>query len=417
MQVNNSFFQLPVERFELDYLNKNKEKESDFITNMMLDPNKYRDFKRNINRINNIDNEIYYKRSLEKINTIDYVNSIKVSEEQYQKALQNSEILYQNLTEENIEDLLSHRKLLSKEKYLIETMNYFFGIDNFDWNTFKLSFNLYEAKTKMKSIDYNKIQKKRINIILGQICRTDKIDHFLNGNDFYDSGMKFVYEYVKTQLIIYFYLYQNKKLKKINPFNSSSDLIFKNNKNYAKLSRSKSQPQFEKFSKINSSLNNESTLNNTLITNKFKFNNNSIFDSKQSNILMTALPVISSNNNNYYIENEKKDKTFIPIEARRINFRLKDFNKDKERIIKEIRTAEMLPLLKHRTFRQMRQFFEISVPLSKKIEKQHNKEIKSFSLNNAQNSKRIISLIANGNIHILNYIPMKKIANVFGIDK
>ena len=42
-------------------------------------------------------------------------------------------------------------------------MVYYFGSENFDWNTFK--FSLYEAKRKMKNVDYSKIKKKNKYII------------------------------------------------------------------------------------------------------------------------------------------------------------------------------------------------------------------------------------------------------------
>ena len=98
-----------------------------------------------------------------------------------------------------IADLLSHRKLLSNEKHLIEAMVYFLGIDNLDWNTFKLTFSLYEAKSKMSNIDYSKIRKKKVNVLLSQLCRGDSIENFLSTNDFGDSGMEFVYEWVNVK--------------------------------------------------------------------------------------------------------------------------------------------------------------------------------------------------------------------------
>ena len=36
--------------------------------------------------------------------------------------------------------------------------------------------------------------KKKINILLGQLCSSDKMNKFLNMNDFCDYGMEFVYD-------------------------------------------------------------------------------------------------------------------------------------------------------------------------------------------------------------------------------
>ena len=214
MLINNSLVQLPDEYMEYEKGPTGAFSESEFINNLMLNPAKYREFKRNINRINNIDNEINYIKSQEQKNQIDFVNNIKITDEEYKSAVEKAKSLFDNLSEVQIADLLSHRKLLSNEKHLIEAMVYFLGIDNLDWDTFKLTFNLYEAKLKMNNIDYSQVKKKKINVLLSQLCRGDSIESFLSNNDFGDSGMEFVYEWVKCQMKIFFYLYQNKKLKK-----------------------------------------------------------------------------------------------------------------------------------------------------------------------------------------------------------
>ena len=128
MLINGNYYiQLPDDRFDLYKQAPNLYEENEFINNLMLNPVKYRDFKRNINRINNIDNEINYLKSIEKRNQIDFVNNIKISEEEYINAIKDAEIIFENINEEQISDLLSHKKLLSNEKHLIETMVYFFG--------------------------------------------------------------------------------------------------------------------------------------------------------------------------------------------------------------------------------------------------------------------------------------------------
>ena len=157
MLINNNYIELPDGGVDFYKQAPNYFEENEFINNLMLNPGKYRDFKRNINRINNIDNEINYLKFLEKKDEIDFVSNIKISEEEYENALKDAEIIFENLNDEQISDLISHQKLLSNEKHLIETMNYFLGNENFDWNIFKISFSLYEAKTKMKKIDYSKL--------------------------------------------------------------------------------------------------------------------------------------------------------------------------------------------------------------------------------------------------------------------
>ncbi len=483
MLINNNYIELPDEGVDLYKQTSNYFEENEFINNLMLNPNKYRDFKRNINRINNIDNEINYLKSLEKKNQIDFVDSIKISEEEYENALKDADIIFENLSEEQISDLLSHKKLLSNEKHLIETMVYFFGNENFDWNTFKITFSLYEAKTKMKNVDYSKIKKKRVNILLAQLCRSDKMNKFLNMNDFCDSGMEFVYEWVKCQLKIYFYLYQNRKIPKIKLSKSMID-VYKSNYNINEMNEKKN---FEEklsnntgISNLNSSncnqkntqnkileslmlknsTNIETINNNILKTNNISnnisyinsiknFNKNNIFQkrnnslnynynnniskstiSNNNSLLLTSLPniIISKDKKNLEITYEstflpyqrlnlskyKINKIYNPVESKKVNIKLKGFNKEKEKLIKEIRTAEMLPLLKNKTFHQMRNFFDERIPFSRKIDKKIKKEINSYSLNGTNDEQRLISLIASGKIKALNFESLFKLKKILG---
>ena len=474
MLINNNYIELPDGGVDFYKQAPNYFEENAFINNLMLNPGKYRDFKRNINRINNIDNEINYLKSLEKKNEIDFVSNIKISEEEYENALKDAEIIFENLNEEQISDLISHQKLLSNEKHLIETMNYFLGNENFDWNIFKISFSLYEAKTKMKKIDYSKLRKKKINILLSQLCRSDKMNNFLNMNDFCDSGMEFVYEWVKCQLKIYFYLYQNKKIHRIRISKSLVDVynnknkyniineknhmneIYNNNNNDDKISnitgisgisynnkilnssicyQNNTQKQIgdnlmlknstdidtiynHNYYRINksNSLNNKVNFSNKINMNTFQKtnsvnNNNNKNKSTYGNstILITSLPNIKSldkTNESTFLPYQQLNihshnllnKIYKPIETKKVNIKLKGFNKEKEKLIKEIRTAEMLPLLKNKTYHQMRNFFDDRVPFNRKIDKRI-----TSSLNGETDEQRLISLNDGGKIKALNY--------------
>ena len=88
MLINNTFVQLPDEYMDYEKGATGAFSESEFINNLMLNPTKYREFKRNINRINNIDNEINYIKSQEQKNQIDFVNNIKITEEEYKNAVE-----------------------------------------------------------------------------------------------------------------------------------------------------------------------------------------------------------------------------------------------------------------------------------------------------------------------------------------
>ena len=459
MLINSNFIQLPDEPNDFYKKPPNFYRGNEFINNLMLNPKKYHEFKRNINRINNIDNEINYLKSIEKKNEIDFVNNIIITEEEYNNALKYADIIFENLNEEQINDLLSHKKLLSYEKHLIETMVYFLDNQNFDWNIFKLSFSLYEAKTKMKNIDYSKIKKRKINLLLRQLCHCDKMNKFLNMNNFCDSGMEFVYEWVKCQLKIYFYLYQNKKIcnkiktskSMINVHrskiikNNINEELFSDNTGVSNLNSSNCNLKNEQMKIIESIILKNSTDNDTMNNNNILSNSNeiksnnisSIYNMNERNkkinvnksmnenipLLLTSLPdniinkglkkieesTILSNN-----ENKLKNKIHIPIEPKKVNIRIKGFNKEKEKLIKEMRTAEMLPLLKNKTYHQMRNYFDDKLPFNKKLDKKIKMEINSYSLNGTNDEKKLVSLIASGKIKTLNFESLFKLKKTLG---
>jgi hypothetical protein len=437
MLINNTIVQLPDEFADYEKNSKGAFSESEFIQNLMLNPSKYREFKRNINRINKIDNEINYLKSQEPNNKIDFVNNIRITKDEYNDALETAKKLFDNLEETQINELLSHKKLLSNEKHLVEAMAYFIGVENLDWNTFKLTFNLYEAKKKMNNIDYSKIRKKKINILLTQLCRGDSMESFLTNNDFGDSGMEFVYEWVKCQMKIYFYLYQNKKIKsKVSNNNnflsgvySHKDTIkekinFDTPKDFSTTQTlrfgGKTTNSFKKTS--------YSVKSGTIYKQKTPFN--TIYKEKklgvqsQNSFLMTALPYVQKESKDftsfslYNLPKHEKinriqNKEFNPIEARKIDIKLNGYDKYKDRIYREIKTAEMLPFLKNRTYHQMRDFFDIKIPLNKDIEKRHRKDINAYSMNGRKNEKKLMNLIAQGKGEIMNFLTLFKMKQIF----
>ena len=501
MFINNTYINLPNEEMDISKF-PNYIEENEFISNLMSNPQKYREFKTNINRINNIENEKNYLKSLERKNEINFLDNIMISEEEYQKSLKDEELIFENLNEDRINDLLSHKKLLSYEKHLIETMSYFLGYESFDWNLFRKILNLYDLKTKMKNIDYSRLKKRRINVLLGQLCKSEKFNQFLNMNDFCDSGLELVYEWVKTQLKIYFYLYQNKKIPKINisksimnfpnydgynkyeevnndvncnnintqdiPEEENDNETINSNMHYNKdntnlqilnknaiLNNSQQKQEimdsyiFKNSTNIETNNNNNNSSNisyNNMVNNKssvinnnnnliyksnslsnLKYNNNNekVINKNKSTLLLTSLPYLINDRpriqtNEQSTGSYRKLVTNINLskkarylkEAKKVSFKLKGFNKDKEKLLKEIKTAEMLPLLKNRTFPQLRNYFDDKVPFSKKVEERMRNDINYFSLNGTQNEKKMISLIASGKMKAFNLESLFKLRNM-----
>jgi hypothetical protein len=125
---------------------------------------------------------------------------------------------------------------------------------------------------------------------------------------------------------------------------------------------------------------------------------------------MTYIPLSLKQKND--INKIKKNNIFIPIEAPKKNIKLKGYNADKDKIYKELRSTSMLPFVRNRTFLKMREFFEVTNPINKEIEKRHIKEIKDNSLTGEKTRKKLIGLIAKGKTELMEYLPLYKLKQV-----
>ena len=302
--------------------------------------------------------------------------------------------------------------------------------------------------------------------------------------------MEFVCEWVKCQLKIYFYLYQNKKIPKIKVSKSMLDIHKNNYKLEKKINKANdyndSKNNFDEKISNKSGITNMNNLNSsncnqkntqekiieTIIpknstnvetlnnTNNIKINNvtNIIYmnglnntknnkNQKRNNslnyknnyinnstigkntLLLTSLPyiIIGKDKDIKHFCNtgeimqqininkhNKVNRIFKPIEAKKVNIKIKGINKERDKLIKEITTAEMLPLLKNKTYHQMRNFFDERIHFSRKIDKKIKQEINSYSLNGTNDELRLVSLIASGKIKALNYESLFKLKKTLG---
>ena len=185
---------------------ENEEKNQfEFLEELKFDSFRYRLFKENINRNNNIDNEINYMKFQKENESIDFVKNIVISNEEYNNILNELENLNKNFSEEIITDIIFHKKLLSNEKHILEIFTYFLGYKYFDWKHFRENFNLYDLKIRIEKIEYNKISKKKINLFLNRICRNKSIEKAFK-NNFNDNGMEIIFDWVRCQIKIFIYL-------------------------------------------------------------------------------------------------------------------------------------------------------------------------------------------------------------------
>lgn len=446
----------------LEFPNEEPDNSSSIMETLMLNPVKYREFKRDINRINNIDNEINFIKSQQMFNQTNFLKTIIITKEDYEKSLQIVNDITNKLSEEEVTDIISHRKLISVQKRIMEIYSYLIGFKYFDWKLFREKFNLYEAKVKMSSVNYNQLEKKKINSFLNKLCdsHSNSLDK-LPQNMSTDYGIDIICEWVRNQLKIYIYLLQNnilikKQTKKtsddssqIKQTNSSMNtqkaielngcrkINLNDNFQIRKTSNILTKVQLDNSNIISpKSPKSENSCDNYIINNNIKSIKNSVvqsnkdstqFDEIKSNkneLLVTALPDINHQNNTNTSNNH-----IIPLNNIKVNddnstirepkceiknsfIFLKGFDYEREHIKKEERIMEYLPLLKYRTFHQMRTYYGIQAKINKKLEKKHFDELKMSSFNDKKNNNKILNMISNKKIGILDKIPYFRLKQI-----
>ena len=111
------------------------------FSKLILNPKKYREYKLNINRTNNIDNEIIFLKTKDKFKKINFSKIIIIDYEEYKSSIKETKKLNDLISNEEILDIISHKKLLSFEKNLLEIYSYLLGQEFFDWKNFRENFN------------------------------------------------------------------------------------------------------------------------------------------------------------------------------------------------------------------------------------------------------------------------------------
>ena len=438
-----------------------------------LHPTKYREFKQDINRINNIDNEINFLRSQQQFAQVNFFKSLLISKQDYEEAIKVSDEIVSKISEEEISDVLSHKKLLSFQRNILEIFCYFIGYDYFDWKMIRDKFTLYEAKAKMSNVDYHKLERKRVNAFLNKICKNNK--GFINGipqNICTDAGMDVVYEWIRAQIKIFLYLHQNGAFKKTlyapSPKDNDNININDNNNLFSNV-KPKTQEEDQTLTQYNqthstikakiSSVYSNAKQNNiyrivfdinhnsnnhsnplsrescpneeVMIKSNFNFNHdktkplkalsssmNVRYNNKHSNdLLITSLPDLNRTSKNIQsvkVGNEQSVNAYNYVGDKKLQIKnnyllLKGVNHDRDHLKKEEKFFENLPLLKYRTFQQMRDFYNMKSKINRRIEQRHFDDIKSSSLSEGKNGGKIISLIAQKKISVLNKIPLYKL--------
>ena len=384
-------------------------------------------------RINNIHNENFdlsFKEQLliEKNPQINFLINIKVTNDEYELYKKESEKIANNLNNNIFLNICSVDRLLNIQKHLMELFNYIVFLDqNLDWNHFRNRIDIFYLKEKMLNIKYDEINIKQLNFYLNRFAPMMNFPRFIP----YSTGMNNIYKWVKCQINILSYMYNNKILEKKDNNKDNNDNIINNNNdniNNEKLNKSmaiknsfnemylENDKNYNNNNNYNSADNNQSTNNNN-VTSDYNNLNNLI---SGNHILITNLSY--KNNNKKSKKNKNKQTNFNylydiknnnnneskPIIKNTI-LKLNGYNAIADKFYKEQKVLEHLPLINHRTFQQMRKYYNlINKKNDYKIYNMHRQQILNNSLSALKNKNKAISLISNNKISIVSELPEER---------
>ena len=348
-----------------------------------------RQIKENRGRINNINNEIIQMQLKESpIKKINFFKELVVTNEDFQKAKEISEELLNSFNNNLFLDILTVDKLISIHKHLMEIFNYLiYGDQNFEWNNFRRKIEYNELISRMKYINYDILSPKQFNFYINRLIPNMELPKFIP----ISNGMDHLYKWVKCQITIYIFLINSKKL------------------NISKISKINSNILTNVSDKNKSSTNNNYSSyiidNNYLISNISNENNkkSEIIGSNSSinSIMITNIPIKSSSKyKKNFVKSSEQIKPSKIIAKNLISFF--NYNALKERIIREQKVMKHLPLLNHRTFGQMRQYYHIRGDSNDRYyQKKHLEDIEKISIGGIKNNNKIVSMISNNKLGLI----------------
>ena len=348
-----------------------------------------RQIKENRGRINNINNEIIQMQLKESpIKKINFFKELVVTNEDFQKAKEISEELLNSFNNNLFLDILTVDKLISIQKHLMEIFNYLiYGDQNFEWNNFRRKSEYNQLISRMKEINYDILSPKQFNFYINRLIPNMELPKFIP----ISNGMDHLYKWVKCQITIYIFLINSKKL------------------NISKISKINSNILTNVSDKNKSSTNNNNSSyiidNNYLISNISNENNkkSEIIGSNSSinSIMITNIPIKSSSKyKKNFVKSSEQIKPSKIIAKNLISFF--NYNALKERIIREQKVMKHLPLLNHRTFGQMRQYYHIRGDSNDRYyQKKHLEDIEKISIGGIKNNNKIVSMISNNKLGLI----------------
>jgi len=316
-----------------------------------------------------------------KIN-MNFFKEMNISEFQYQQSKIESNNLILSFSRELFLDFILVEKLINEQKHTFELLNYLINT-NMEWLDFKKKMDYKTLINKMKEVKYNHLSKNKFNYFLNRIAPSKTFPRFIP----LSLGFNHIFKWVKTQIIIYIYLINSKKIQNIKlPKIKLNILNYTNNNSTNNI--------------INQSNTSDKTIDITLnysINNQRSFINSSITKSKKKK-KMNISSLIPNDNERYQL------KTNI--------LSLNNYDEFDEKI-KTKKLLNTLPLVVAKDYNEMREFYnkgEENVGL-----KNNNiNEIKVLNPYESGDKIKIISMLSNNKIGILSNLEQEKINEILG---
>ena len=398
------------------------------------------------NRINSINYEksqILLKNTINSLinPTIDFFSAISVTKAEFEQTQIEAQQLTNDFTLSTFIDIITLPKLILIHKHMMELFNYLTSLNQtFEWNLFKKIVDPMLLKQKMYKIDYTKLSRKQFNFYLNRLSN--------NSFDFpkfmpYSLGLNHLYKWVLCQVKLYtYYLNEVKVLK--NEFIKNSRVM--------SIEKEEIENKFENKVKKLGIIN----FNNVFNTNSLSLNNSDISTTRNYISLCKSIDASTTNHNNNIINcdvtnndmiihptkkkydvNRKQDDNVAPLddimltkvpgqscsvvkESNNVNnncnirkqvlkessLMLNGINVMEDKKKREMFVMKSIPLIKHKTFEQMRKYYKIKGGNNdSKIDTKHYEDVKQCNIKEMKDKRKFISMLANNRLELLESMP------------
>lgn len=340
-------------------------------------------------------NSINYEKELlllqkPKYTQINFFQLIIISKEEYEKAIVDSHELIECFNNSLLYDIKSVSKLILIQKHLMELFNYIINLEQtFDWNLFKRISTVENLRYKMKTVDFNKLSKKQFNFYLNRFTEYDKnLPRFIPQS----LGMNHLYKWIKCQITIFIFLVKNKLISQ--PVTSTCTI-------------SNEEKTFR--DKIKKKSNKEFIISNSMHLNQNVHSMQNIKTESNAHVYLTSVPSQPCNclsteiNNNSYLISKS-------------TLALNGINVIQNKIQREAKVMQYIPLVKHRTFEQMRKFYKLSKNTEDMIDRKHYFDLKKVGVNGIEDKDQLTYLLSKNKIYILDALSEEKRKKLLELD-